>query len=122
MPMATVMAMQHDAFTGVFKHVVAHVGALLVSKNDEYSRNDDKLHNFTRAAAYLGCSTLHAAQGMKAKHTISLADMIDDIDRGIHHPKEVWLEKFGDEIAYSICMFGLLHDLENWEVELCTTT
>ncbi len=49
---------------------------------------------------------------MRIKHTVSIRDMIAALRQGKHHPKATWLEKIGDEIAYRILEFAMLHEEE----------
>lgn len=114
--------MTHEQFHALLTSVFSRIEGLLGSKNEEYARGTDKLHNFKRAAAYLGCSPVVALHGMQAKHTISIADMIDDLAHGRHHTQEKWLEKLGDRIAYDILMLGLLYEEEGWELPPCAHT
>ena len=109
----------HDEFTRIFQYAVAQMGSVLLAKNKEYARDQDKLHNFHRAAAYMGCSPEKAAHVFQAKHVVSLADMVDDLERGIDHPMNVWLEKTVDEINYSILLFALLAERYGWEIPPC---
>jgi len=105
--------MTNDEFQRIFQLVVAHVGALLIRKNDEYARGEDKLHNFKRAADVDGCTPIQAARGMQLKHSVSLLDMLDDLDTGHLHCREQWLEKIGDRIAYDILIYALLVDTDS---------
>jgi hypothetical protein len=82
-------------------------------KNDEYATNDDKLHNFKRAAKMLNCSTFKALQGMKTKHDVSILDIIDKLDRGESVPFKLIEEKITDSIAYLILLEMLIREKEN---------
>jgi hypothetical protein len=82
----------------------------LCSKNKEYARNNDKLHNFKKSALFRGISDTEALAGMMLKHTTSIYDFIDDINIGIEHPIEVWDEKLIDQINYLLLLRGLLID------------
>lgn len=106
--------MKHAPFVRLIDEVLEHCREVLTAKNIEYAREDDKLHNFHRAAAYLGCTPLRAAQGIRVKHTVSIADFLDDLERGVLHPREQWLEKIGDEINYLLLIFALLHEECGW--------
>ena len=70
-------------------------------KNAEYSRNDDKLHNFKRAGALLGCTPHEALVGMWSKHLISILDMVSDYAASGKIPTSFTIdEKFTDAINY----------------------
>ena len=70
---------------------------LMQAKSGEYSRNDDKLHNFYRAAELQGCTPERALQGMWAKHLVSILDIVDDTETYMQLPSQsVIEEKFND--------------------------
>lgn len=75
---------------------------VLDSKSKEYSSDDDKLHNFLRAARVSGQSASRALNGMLLKHLISYFDMIDKIEEGHAFERAYLDEKFGDIINYFI--------------------
>jgi hypothetical protein len=77
-------------------------------KTGEYSRDDDRLYNFKRAAAMLRCSPERALLGFVTKHIVSLMDMIDDIDSGNLADDKLWDEKIGDIILYMILLRSLI--------------
>lgn len=117
--------MTHDDFDQVFEWIVGHVRSLMHAKSDEYSRGSDKHHNFKEAAPHMlaeGCTQLEAAYAFRVKHTVSIRDMIRDLRQGIHHPKALWVAKYGDEIAYRFLEFAMLHEEEGWPVAYEGTT
>jgi hypothetical protein len=79
-----------------------------VGKNTEYARGGDKLSNFKKASGRLGTTPESALLGMETKHSISIVDLIQDLDKGIHHPMSIWEEKIGDELNYMFLLRGLL--------------
>lgn len=81
----------------------------LFKKSDEYSRIDDKHHNFKRAGAMKGESPEKALQGMKSKHDISIMDIIDDIEKHGKYPdKKMLREKIIDDINYLLLLESLI--------------
>lgn len=81
----------------------------LFSKSDEYSRIDDKHHNFKRAGKMHNESPEKSLQGMKAKHDISLLDIIDDIEKYGKYPDKKTLEgKIIDDINYLLLLESLI--------------
>ena len=71
------------------------------SKNEEYSRNNDKLHNFKRAGELLGCTPHEALIGMWSKHLVSIMDIVSDYAEFGKIPDGKLLdEKFTDAINY----------------------
>jgi hypothetical protein len=79
-------------------------------KNCEYSRNDDKLHNFKVAGRVLNQTPERALQGMWIKHLVSIFDIIDDLDRGILPDPAILAEKVTDNINYPVLLSGLLEE------------
>jgi len=92
---------------------------LLNSKNKEYARNNDKLHNFKVAARTRGLTPESALGGMMLKHTISIYDYINDSDDGLFHPLSQWDEKIKDHINYLLLLRALIVERENIEKHLC---
>ena len=73
---------------------------LLLIKGKEYVRNNDRLHNFRRAAEMSRSNMPRELHGMLQKHIVSYYDMLDDIDQGKVIKPEVVEEKLGDIIVY----------------------
>lgn len=73
---------------------------LLLVKGKEYVRNNDRLHNFRRAAEMQRSNMPRVLHGMVQKHIVSYYDMLDDIDQGKKVSKETIEEKLGDIIVY----------------------
>ena len=76
----------------------------LISKGTEYASNADRLHNFKRAARFMGKTPEAACWGFAMKHLTSIADMIDQIDAGTCPSQAVVDEKLGDAINYIILL------------------
>ena len=83
-------------------------------KNTEYSRNDDKLHNFKRAGALLGCTPHEALVGMWSKHLISILDMVSDYAASGKIPTSATIdEKFTDAINYLHLLEALFRESQS---------
>ncbi len=80
----------------------------LTAKGAEYSRDNDRLWNFKRAAAMDGTSPTMALLGMWKKHLVSIIDIIEGIDRGEIPSEAQVAEKFGDSINYHLLCEGLI--------------
>ena len=102
--------MTYEDFETCFESRVDLCRRVLVGKNTEYARGGDKLSNFKKAAGRLGSTPESALLGMENKHSISIVDMIQDLDKGIHHPMDKWEEKIGDELNYLFLLRGLLEE------------
>lgn len=99
-----------EQFEGVFEARIDLCRRVLIGKNQEYARGGDKLSNFKKASGMLGQTPEGALQGMMTKHQVSIADLIQDLDKGIHHPMSMWEEKIGDSINYLLLLRGLLEE------------
>lgn len=92
---------------------------MLGSKDDEYSRNDDKLHNFKRVGVRRNTPPEEALMGMLEKHLVSIEDMIDDIVHAYrcnnsYVPNfDTWSEKLGDAINYLFLLYALIYERYN---------
>lgn len=74
----------------------------LVTKGREYSRNNDRLHNFNEGSKITGQSRERVLDGFLMKHLISYRDILDDIDKKVNIDPNYIKEKFGDIINYFI--------------------
>lgn len=95
------------------KLVVARLencGVVLVAKGEEYSRGGDRLWNFKAAARMRNCTPEQALMGMKAKHDVSVDDMVAGLATGKIPSKEAVAEKFGDSINYLLLLEGLIEE------------
>ena len=102
--------MNHETFCALAAKRFQACQDILNLKSKEYSRDEDKLHNFRRASALLGCSPEKALVGMMSKHIVSVLDIVDDIEAG-GLPDEVLVsEKIGDLMNYSVLLEALITD------------
>jgi len=110
--------MTHKDFEKLVEYVIKErIKGVMRSKSAEYSRGDDKLHNFKRAAEVSGKTPLECLQGMKLKHDVSILDMLnDEATKYGTHSQEKWEEKISDDINYLILMLALLYDKYNWAI------
>jgi len=102
--------MTHEEFEKVFEARIALCRSVLIEKNAEYARGGDKLSNFKKASGRLGSTPESALLGMETKHSISIVDLIQDLERGQHHSMAIWEEKIGDELNYLLLLRALLSE------------
>lgn len=104
--------MNHDRFNAIVNRRFEECEAVLASKDEEYSSETDRLHNFYVAARMQGCSPPKALQGMLVKHIVSVWDMIDRMDRDpVYVPDRALIkDKIGDVINYMVLLEGLMDD------------
>lgn len=96
--------MDMTTFEQIVKDQVEMCSKVMLAKSEEYSRNQDKLWNFKIAGRKLGVSQMQANRGMTIKHTVSIEDLITDIEEGKTVSMEVLDEKFTDEINYLLLL------------------
>lgn len=85
--------------------------ATLGSKGHEYARgNNDRLVNFKRAGASLGCTPERALIGMVVKHWGSIVALVDELTAETAVDEDIWNEKLGDVINYMILLEGLVKE------------
>ena len=90
--------------------------SVLDTKNKEYTREEDKLYNFKRAAEMLGANPEEALLGMATKHFVSVFDLAKDVDRLDDIEPGYVDEKIGDAINYLLLLEALLVERYGWEV------
>lgn len=101
--------MIQEDFKRYADEILARVSLNLQCKGKEYAATNDRLSNFKKAAQLENTAPEVALYGMQAKHLISISDMIADIrDTATYAPDDIWLEKLGDEITYSILLYAML--------------
>lgn len=109
--------MEIDKFNELVDYIVEErIKKVMCNKAAEYSRGNDKLYNFYRAAEVDKITPVEALRGMMLKHDVSIKDMLDDLscwDK--HHPKELWEEKLTDKINYLILLWALLKEKYEWD-------
>jgi len=89
-------------FDNIVDDVCAAIKETLVNKGREYRRNNNPMHNFDVGALMTGEIREKVIYSMALKHTISIADMRNDLVKGILPKKEVVEEKYTDAINYLI--------------------
>ena len=80
---------------------------VLIKKGTEYSTDDDKLHNFKKAAQISGETPIHCARMFQLKHTTSIQDILDG---RLIPTQEMLNEKFVDYINYCVLIAALKHE------------
>lgn len=68
------------------------------------------MENFKLAGAKTSKTPAEALMGMKAKHDVSIDDMVDMLKRGVVPSKEMVAEKIGDSINYLLLLEGLIEE------------
>jgi len=102
------LTMAVKQFATALDNRIKTMEATLGQKALEYARNDDRLHNFNAASKMTGKIPEVCLMGMKLKHTVSIQDMITDIEDGKLPSIELVEEKIGDEINYLVLLEAMI--------------
>ena len=99
-------------FEIVLQERIKKIQETLVEKAKQYQRNDDRYHNFRKAAASTGKPPEQCLWGFCLKHIVALDDYINDLpDKRM--PQEQWDEKIGDIINYLILLEAMTKETTN---------
>lgn len=102
--------MKREVFDKIVEERIIAIRSGLLSKGQEYQRNEDVLHNFERASTLSGLSREKALWGFALKHYISFLDILDDVEKENLPPVYVLEEKIGDLINYLILCEASIKD------------
>lgn len=99
--------MNSEQFNAIFERQVQQSRDVLLVKSGEYATDEDRLHVFKKAAAYLGGTPEQALFGFLTKHLVSLSDMVSS---GESYSSAQWDEKIGDSINYLILLQAVVSE------------
>jgi hypothetical protein len=99
-----------EFFDEVVTKTLVELKELLVVKGKEYRRNNNVYHNFDQGAKIKGITPEKVLDGFLLKHEVSIADITDDLDKGILPTKEKVEEKFNDNIIYLLIKKAMILD------------
>lgn len=102
--------MNHEDFSNIVEARLSICQNILASKNEEYSSDTDRLHNFKMAAGMSDTTPEQALWGMWVKHLVSVRDLVDAPDDAT---PELIKEKISDSINYLLLLEGLLTERMN---------
>lgn len=101
--------MNSEQLEMIIEHRLSHCKMLLTKKGLEYAPVD-RLANFKRAGKLLNCSPAKALIGMKAKHDVSILDIVDKIERNEKISYEMLQEKISDTINYLLLLEAIIRE------------
>lgn len=105
--------MKENDFFKLVDNRLDRIKSVLINKGKEYSKVDDKLHNFNVGARITGKLREEVLMGFLLKHQISVNDIIEDIKIGKLPTKELVEEKLGDCINYHVLLEASIMDRLN---------
>lgn len=94
--------MTENRFEQIVDETLNQIKETLIQKGREYRRNNNPFHNFEEGSKRSGLIREKVLDGMLLKHEISIADMTNDLEKGILPKIETVEEKFGDNLIYLI--------------------
>ena len=94
--------MTENRFEQIVDETLNQIKETLIQKGREYRRNNNPFHNFDEGSKRSGLIREKVLDGMLLKHEISIADMTNDLEKGILPKIETVEEKFGDNLIYLI--------------------
>lgn len=106
--------MTEDRFDEVVDIFLNSVRETLIVKGKEYRRNGNVFHNFDEGSKRSGLIREKVLDGFLLKHEISIADITNDLEKGILPKISTIDEKFGDNVIYLIIkMASIIDKIEN---------
>jgi len=106
--------MNTTQFDIVIEHRLSECRKVLIEKAKEYAKDeDDKLHNFNRAAQVTGECREKALFGFFLKHLVSVMDIIDEMNKDHIPNRSLVEEKIGDSINYLLLLEASIEDKRN---------
>jgi len=92
--------MSEEEFDKIIEESCANIKQTLVVKGKEYRRNNNVFHVFEQAARIANITREKAMYGFALKHQVSIADIRNDLDKGILPTLEILEEKYSDAVNY----------------------
>lgn len=108
--------MKTTQFDAVVNHRLDESKRILIEKAKEYAKgDDDRMHNFNRAAQITGECREKALFGFFLKHLVSVMDIVDDMNKNSNYipAKPLVEEKIGDSINYLLLLEASIEDKRN---------
>ncbi len=109
--------MTEQRFDEVVDCFLSSIRETLIVKGKEYRRNNNPFHNFDIGSQRSGLIREKVLDGFLLKHEISIADITNDLEKGILPKISTLDEKFGDNVIYLILkMASIIDKIENNDI------
>ena len=106
--------MTTEHFDRVIEYRLSECKRVLIEKAKEYAKgDDDRMHNFNRAAQVTGECREKALFGFFLKHLVSVMDIIDEMNKNHMPNQDLVEEKIGDSINYLLLLEASIEDKRN---------
>lgn len=107
--------MKTEQFNKIIEDALELSRQVLIKKSAEYANDENKLHNFDKAARITGKSREECLWGMALKHLVSVTDIIDDMSKDASYipSRDLVMEKFGDLRNYLLLLEACIEDKRN---------
>jgi len=102
--------MKENRFDEIVDIFLNSIRETLIVKGAEYRRNNNPFHNFDIGSQRSGLIREKVLDGFLLKHEISIADITNDLEKGILPKISTLDEKFGDNIIYLIIKMASIID------------
>ena len=102
--------MTENRFEQIVDETLNQIQNVLIEKGKEYRRNSDPFHNFNEGWKRSGLIREKVLDGFLLKHEISIADITNDLEKGILPKISTLDEKFGDNVIYLILKMASMID------------
>jgi len=102
--------MTENRFEQVVDCFLNSIRETLIVKGKEYRRNGNVFHNFDEGSKRSGLIREKVLDGFLLKHEISIADITNDLEKGILPKISTLDEKFGDNVIYLIIKMASIID------------
>ena len=102
--------MTENRFEQIVDETLNQIRETLLVKGKEYKRNNNPFHNFEEGSKRSGLIREKVLDGMLLKHEISIADITNDLEKGILPKISTIDEKFGDNVIYLIIKMASIID------------
>ena len=99
--------MTPNRFRDLYEAHCRIIDNLLINKGQEYAPDQDRLHNFKAAAAFLHTNEREVCLSFLTKHLVSIVDMVKSSKV---YTKEQWNEKIGDSITYHHLLWAMVEE------------